>query len=94
MNTMGWRAMEHWKRHLPKRYAKLTDPEAYFTQLGEEAQARYMEIRDADLKGLDPNAGTISWAAWPDRVAQADQKAREIVYTEMIYLAPDDPPEE
>src|ERR671918_1142818 len=92
MNPKGQRAMEHWQKHLPERFAKLEDPIGFFTRLGEEAAARYIEIRDADLAGLNPNDGTISWAEFPDRVAQAHQKAREIVDREMIYLAPEDLP--
>ena len=94
MNPKGQAAMEHWQKHLPERYAKLQDPIGFFTRLGEEAAARYMAIRDADLAGLNPNDGTISWAEWPDRVAQAHQKAMEIVDREMIYLAPEDLPED
>lgn len=86
MNPWGYRAMEHWKAHLPARYAALEDPVAYFTQLGEDAAARYLEIRDGLLEGVSPNNGTIDWLTFQEKVAQADQTAREIVGTEMIYL--------
>jgi hypothetical protein len=88
MNPWGQRAMEHWKRHLPDRYAQIEDPVVFFTRLGEEAEARYEAIRDAELAGVNPNDGTIGWAEFLDRMRQADQKAREIVGTEMIYLPP------
>lgn len=87
MNPWGRRAMEHWQTHLPERYAALDDPVAYFTRLGEDAAARYLEIRDGMLEGLNPNDGSIDWASFQQRVAQADQTAREIVGSEMIYLA-------
>lgn len=87
MNPWGRRAMEHWKTHLPARYAALDDPVAYFTRLGEDAAARYLEIRDGMLEGLNPNDGSIDWATYQEKVAQADQTAREIVGSEMIYLA-------
>jgi hypothetical protein len=92
MNPWGRDAMEHWQTHLPDRYRALTDPETYFTNLGEQADARYLEIRDGLLAGLNPNDGTIGWAEFQDRVAQADQTARTLVETEMIYLPPDDSP--
>ena len=92
MNPWGRRAMEHWQTHLPDRYRALTDPEPYFTNLGKQAAARYLEIRDGLLAGVSPNDGTIGWAEFQDRVAQADQTAREIVETEMIYVPPDDSP--
>jgi hypothetical protein len=81
--------MEHWKAHLPERFAALDDPVTFFSQLGEEASARYLEVRDGLLAGKNPNDGTIGWAEFQDLVAQADQTAREMVETEMIYLAPD-----
>lgn len=88
MDPWGRTAMEHWQTHLPERYAALEDPMAYFTQLGEEASARYEQIRDGLLDGVSPNNGTIGWAEFQDRVAQADQTAREMVETEMIYPPP------
>ena len=86
MNPWGRRAMEHWKLYLPERYAALDDPVECFTRLGEDAAARYLEIRDGLLEGLNPNDGTIDWATFQEKVAQADQTAREIVGSEMIYL--------
>jgi hypothetical protein len=91
MNPWGRDAMAHWQTHLPGRYRALKDPKTYFTDLGRQADARYVEIRDGLLAGLNPNDGTIGWAEFQDRVAQADQTAREIVEREMIYLPPDNP---
>jgi hypothetical protein len=82
--------MAHWQEHLPTRYQALKDPQAYFTSLGEEAADRYLAIRDGLLDGVSPNNRTIGWAEFQDRVAQADQTAREIVGTEMIYLLGED----
>lgn len=89
MNPWGRDAMEHWQTHLPDRYRALADPQTYFTNLGKQADARYLQIRDSALEGVNPNDGTIGWAEFQDRVAQADQIAREIVETEMIYMPPD-----
>jgi hypothetical protein len=90
MNMWGQRAMEHWQAHLPERFAALDDPATFFTRLGEEAEARYLEVRDGLLAGKNPNDGTIGWAEFQDLVAQADQTARDTVKAEMIYLSPDD----
>ncbi len=89
MNMWGQRAMEHWKVHLPERYAALADPATYFTRLGEEAGARYLELRDGLLAGRNPSDGTTTWAEFQALTAQADQQARETVEAEMIYLSPD-----
>lgn len=85
-NPWGAAAMRHWRDHLPTRYAALDDPETYFTALGQEADERYLAIRDGLVEGLSPNTGTIGWAEYQERVGQADQTAREIVEAEMIYL--------
>jgi hypothetical protein len=88
MNLWGVTARDHWQTHRPRSYAALEDPEEFFTTLGEEAADRYLTIRDGLLEGLSPNDGTIGWAEFQDRTAQADQAAREIVEREMIYLPP------
>jgi hypothetical protein len=80
--------MEHWQTQLPERYTALEDPQEFFTQLGEEAADRYLAVRDSVLEGLSPNDGTMGWLEFQDRVAQADQTAREMVETELIYLPP------
>ena len=90
MNHWGQRAMQHWQTHLTGRFAGLEDPQAYFTDLGKRADERYLEIRDGLLGGANPNDGTIGWAEFQDKVAQADQTAREMVEAEMIYLPPAD----
>jgi hypothetical protein len=90
MNMWGELAMRHWREHLPERFAALEDPVTFFTQLGEEADARYLEVRDAVLAGRNPNDGTTTWAEFQALTAQADQQAQEMVETEMIYLSPED----
>jgi hypothetical protein len=80
--------MEHWQTQLPERYTALEDPQEFFTQLGEEAADRYLAVRDSVLEGLSPNDGTMGWLEFQDRVAQADQTAREMVEIELIYLPP------
>lgn len=91
MNIWGVAARDHWKQHRPQSYKALEDPERFFAELGEDAAARYLVIRDGLLDGVNPNDGTIGWAEYQERVAQADQTAREIVEREMIYLPPGEP---
>lgn len=88
MNIWGVAARDHWRRYRPQSYAALEDPEGFFSELGEEAAARYLVLRDGLLDGVHPNDGSIGWAEFQDRTAQADQTAREIVEREMIYLPP------
>jgi hypothetical protein len=63
-------------------------PGGPFSQLGQEAAERYLAVRDSLLEGLSPNDGTMDWPEFQARVAQADQTARELVETELIYLPP------
>jgi hypothetical protein len=88
MNVWGVAAQKHWQEHRPASYAALKDPDGFFRQLGEEAAARYIVIRDGLLEGLDPNDGTIGWSEFQDEATRADQTARETVEREMIYLPP------
>ena len=34
MNEYGMMARDHWREHLPARYAQIEDPGTWFTQLG------------------------------------------------------------
>jgi hypothetical protein len=86
----GRLARDHWELHLPTRLAALADPDAYFEMLEDEATAYYAAIRDGMLDGLNPNNGTISWAEFLDRIAWANQTAREIVGHELIYIPGED----
>ena len=86
----GVLARDHWQRHLPERYAALEDTDGFFDALEDEASAYYAAIRDGLLKNLNPNNGTIGWAEFLDRVAWANQTAREIVGVELIYLPGED----
>lgn len=88
MNTWGVAAKDHWRQHRPTSYSTLDNPDRFFTAMGEEAEQRYTSIRDGLLEGVNPNDGTIGWQEFQDRVAQADQTAREVVEREMIYLPP------
>lgn len=86
----GNAAREHWQRYLPARYAALEDPDWFFADLDQQASAYYVAIRDAQLEGVSPNNGTITWPEFLDRVAWANQVAREIVEYELIYLPGED----
>jgi hypothetical protein len=88
VNIWGAAAKDHWQQHRPQSYAALTDPDRFFEELGKDAAARYLVIRDGLLEGLSPNNGSIGWSEFQDRTAQADQTARETVEHEMIYLPP------
>jgi len=47
--------LEHWRTYLPGSYSGLEDPEEFFTELGEQADAeiedRYLEYAGPDIPG-------------------------------------------
>ena len=48
----GRRAMEHWRRWLPARYRSITDPEAFFSMLGRQAESQILDLAE-QLEGPD-----------------------------------------
>ncbi len=50
MNRYGVIAQRHWARWLPRQYAAISDPESFFTALGEEVARQIDDLAD-DLPG-------------------------------------------
>jgi hypothetical protein len=46
MNRNGVKAQRHWARWLPRQYAAISDPESFFTTLGEEAARQIDDLTD------------------------------------------------
>lgn len=57
MNRYGSQAQKHWKRWLPSRYARLEDPDSFFSKLGDEIEMRVEELSTA-AAGDDPAGET------------------------------------
>ena len=53
MNQYGAQAQRHWRTHLPARYRALTDPEAFFGEMGEQIAEQVQQVAK-DLAGPDP----------------------------------------
>ena len=86
MNHYGATAQRHWARWLPGRYAQITDPDSFFSTLGQEAAQR-IEVLAADLAGSDqPGEGYLAKAG---RLKMARLQAEEIVLPELILLPPE-----
>lgn len=90
MNQYGARAREHWEQHLPSRVAAMTDPEAFFEDLGEQVEeeidqrARAIETQHA----AEEPAGT-SFLARAGQMGTARTVAEAEVLREMVLLAPE-----
>jgi hypothetical protein len=86
MNDYGRRAMVHWRRWLPARYATIQDPEGFFSMLGRQAESQVLDVAE-QLEGPDlPDVG------YPEKVGRlnmARMQAEELVLREVILLEPE-----
>ena len=86
MNSYGRRAMEHWRRRLPSRYQTITDPEAFFSMLGQQAESQILDLAE-QLEGPDlPGEGYLEKVG---RLNMAKKQAEEWVLREVILLDPE-----
>ena len=87
MNQYAILARNHWRTHLGARYRALSDPDAFFTQLGQEAMEEVDNLASA-LEGPDQTGETF--LAKAQRLHAARAEAESIVLRELILL-PDQP---
>jgi hypothetical protein len=86
MNYYGEMARDHWARWLPARYAAIEDPDSFFSDLGNQAEARIDALAD-ELAGNDqPGEAYLAKAG---RLGQARKQAEEIVLAELVLLEPE-----
>ena len=85
MNHYGEQAHRHWSRYLPASYGRLEDPETFFSQLGEQADA---EIEDLYLEYAGPEIPEESAEEKQERLTQAMNRATEEVYAELVTPSP------
>ena len=86
MNRYGAMARSHWARWLPQRYATITDPDSFFSAVGQETAWQIDELT-AELAGEDqPGEGYLAKA---DRLTAARSQAEEIILPQQVLLAPE-----
>ena len=86
MNQYGAMARSHWARWLPQRYATISDPDSFFSTLGQET-ARQIDELAAELAGDDqPGEGYLEKAG---RLAAARSQAEEIILPQQVLLPPE-----
>ena len=86
MNRYGLMAQRHWEQWLPQRYATISEPDSYFSTLGQEV-AQQIEELTLDLAG-DDQPGE-EYLAKAGRLTAARSRAEEIVMPERVLLAPE-----
>ena len=95
MNRYGVIAQRHWARWLPRQYAAISDPESFFTTLGEEVARQIDDLTD-ELVGEIRQSD--SYLAHVGRLFAARAIAEELILPQRVLpeaeLAADDDQED
>ena len=87
MNQYGALAWQHWMRWRPASYAAITDPAAYFTDLGEQAAGEITRLW-AQLRGQEGNPPGEDYLHRVARLNALRKQAEEVVLADLILLPP------
>ncbi|WP_417221204.1 TnpV protein [Arthrobacter sp.] len=87
MNTYGKFAQDTWKTLAPSQYALIPDPEAWFTDLGKQAETAVVDLM-MQLEGPDIKGET--YLEKVGRINAAKRQAEEIIRAEMLTPQPED----
>ncbi|MFG2785814.1 hypothetical protein ACGFY7_49360 [Streptomyces prunicolor] len=88
MNRYGMEARAYWRRWLPKRYATLPDPIAFFTNLGEQVEQQVGDLWDRLV--LDDEApADESHEQRVGRLGLLKAQAEHEVLSELVRLTPE-----
>ena len=79
-------ARSHWARWLPQQYTAISDPDSFFSAIGQEA-ARQIDELATELAG-ESRPGE-DYLAKAGRLKMARLQAEEIVLPELILLPPE-----
>jgi hypothetical protein len=86
MNRYGAMAQAHWARWLPQQYATISDPDSFFSTLGQETEQQIDDLA-TELAGDDqPGEDYLAKAG---RLTAARSQAEEIILPQQILLAPE-----
>ena len=88
MNQYGGLARQHWMRWRPATYAAMTDPAAYFTDLGEQAASEITRLW-AQMRAQAGNPPGEDYLARVARLNALRRQAEEIVLADLILLPPE-----
>jgi hypothetical protein len=83
------RAETHYRQHLPARYQALTDPDSFFTDLGEQISVLVAQRKQAILAQLPPAEGYLAQLA---ALNTAQTRAEDQVLRQMLPPAEEDTP--
>jgi len=86
VNRYGLMAQRHWAQWLPQRYATISEPDSYFSTLGQEVTQQIEELT-LELAG-DDQPGE-EYLAKAGRLTAARSRAEEIVLPQQVLLTPE-----
>ncbi len=86
VNRYGVIAQRHWGRWLPKQYAAISDPESFFTTLGEEVARQIDDLTDDLIGEIKQND---SYLAHVGRLFAARAIAEELVLPQRVLPDPE-----
>ena len=82
MNAYGARAMDYMRLHRPTALVAIPEPEAYFTDLGEQILAQVLEVEEALAGQAPPGEAFVDRLG---RLKMARLMAEERVLAELVY---------
>jgi hypothetical protein len=85
MNHHGEQAKRHWSRYLPASYGRLEDPETFFANLGDQADAEIEELYQVYAGSEIPGESAEDKQ---ERLTQAMSRATEEVYAYLVTPSP------
>jgi len=86
VNRYGLMAQRHWAQWLPRRYATISEPDSYFSTLGQEVA---QQIEDLTLELAGDDQPGEEYLAKAGRLTAARSRAEEIVLPQQVLLAPE-----
>ena len=86
MNRYGVIAQRHWAQWLPRQYASISDPESFFTTLGEEVARQIDDLTD-ELVGEIRQSD--SYLAHVGRLFAARAIAEELILPQRVLPDPE-----
>jgi hypothetical protein len=82
----GVMAMRYWARWWPAAYARISDPDHFFTELGDEAARQVEELADHAAGEDRPDAGYLDRVA---RLFTARTVAEEVILPQRVRPDPE-----
>ncbi len=83
------RALHHYQKYLPNRYAKLTHPEAFFNDLGQQIATLVLQVEESLIDG---QASTGSFVRNLAARQTARMQAEDQVLGQMLPAQDEDDP--